>query len=154
MMRTYDLSPLYRSAIGFDRLARLLNDAQRTDIETSYPPYNVELLSDDSYRIVMAVAGFNESELEIESEQQSLRVAGRKENRSDGNEVTYLHRGIGARDFEHKFQLADHVKVTKAKLENGLLHIELVREVPEALKPRKVQIEASNDRQLLEQKAA
>ncbi|HSI25323.1 MAG TPA: Hsp20 family protein [Methylotenera sp.] len=153
-MRTYDLSPLYRSAIGFDRLARLLNDAQRTDIETSYPPYNVELLSDDSYRIVMAVAGFNESELEIESEQQSLRVAGRKENRSDGNEVTYLHRGIGARDFEHKFQLADHVKVTKAKLENGLLHIELVREVPEALKPRKVQIEASNDRQLLEQKAA
>ncbi|HSI24253.1 MAG TPA: Hsp20 family protein [Methylotenera sp.] len=153
-MRTYDLSPLYRSAIGFDRLARLLNDAQRTDIETSYPPYNVELLSDDSYRIVMAVAGFNESELEIESEQQSLRVAGRKENRGDGNEVTYLHRGIGARDFEHKFQLADHVKVTKAKLENGLLHIELVREVPEALKPRKVQIEASNDRQLLEQKAA
>jgi molecular chaperone IbpA len=155
MMRTYDLSPLYRSAIGFDRLARLLNDAQRNEAEISYPPYNIELLSEDNYRIVMAVAGFNESELEIESEQQSLRVAGRKESRDEnGNEVTYLHRGIAARDFEHKFQLADHVKVTKAKLENGLLHIELVREVPEALKPRKVQIEASNDRQLLEKKAA
>jgi molecular chaperone IbpA len=155
-MRTYDLSPLYRSAIGFDRLARLLNDAQRNEAEISYPPYNIELLSEDNYRIVMAVAGFNESELEIESEQQTLRVAGRKGNRSEGEgqEVTYLHRGIAARDFEHKFQLADHVKVTKAKLENGLLHIELVREVPEALKPRKVQIEAANDRQLIEKKAA
>jgi molecular chaperone IbpA len=155
-MRTYDLSPLYRSAIGFDRLARLLNDAQRNEAEISYPPYNIELLSEDNYRIVMAVAGFNESELEIESEQQTLRVAGRKGNLSEGEgqEVTYLHRGIAARDFEHKFQLADHVKVTKAKLENGLLHIELVREVPEALKPRKVQIEAANDRQLIEKKAA
>ena len=154
-MRTYDLSPLYRSAIGFDRLARLLNDAQRTDVETSYPPYNIELLSEDSYRIVMAVAGFNESELEIESEHQTLKVSGRKENRSEtGHEVTYLHRGIGTRDFEHKFQLADHVKVTKAKLENGLLQIELAREVPEALKPRKVQIEAANDQQLIQQKAA
>lgn len=155
-MRTYDLSPLYRSAIGFDRLARLLNDAQRNEAEISYPPYNIELLSEDSYRIVMAGAGFNESELEIESEQQALRVAGRKESRNDtnGQEETYLHRGIAARDYEHKFQLADHVKVTKAKLENGLLHIDLVREVPEALKPRKVQIEAANDRQLLEKKAA
>lgn len=155
-MRTYDLSPLYRSAIGFDRLARLLNDAQRNEAEISYPPYNIELLSEDNYRIVMAVAGFDESELEIESEQQTLRVAGRKQNRSenDGQEVTYLHHGIAARDFEHKFQLADHVKVTKAKLENGLLHIELQREVPEALKPRKVQIEAANDRQLIEKKAA
>lgn len=103
----------------------------------------------------MAVAGFNESELGIESEHQSLKVLGRKENRSENsNEVTYLHRGIVARDFEHKFQLADHVKVTKAKLENSLLSIELVREVPEALKPRKVQIEASNDQQLIEKKAA
>ena len=129
-MRTYDLSPLYRSAIGFDRLARLLNDAQRNDTETSYPPYNIELLSEDSYRIVMAVAGFNESELEIESEQQSLKVAGRKESRHENNEVTYLHRGIAARDFEHKFQLADRVKLTKDKSENGLLHIDRVREVP------------------------
>jgi len=151
-MRTYDLSPLYRSAIGFDRLARLLNDVQRNEVEVSYPPYNVELLGEDNYRIVMAVAGFNESELEIESENQMLRVVGRKQNEE---EITYLHQGIAGRNFEHKFQLADHVKVTKAKLENGLLRIELVREVPEALKPRKVQIEAAaNDKQLLEKKAA
>lgn len=151
-MRTYDLSPLYRSAIGFDRLARLLNDAQRNEVEISYPPYDVELLGEDNYRIVMAVAGFKDSELEIESENQMLRVAGRKQNEEG---VTYLHHGIAARNFEHKFQLADHVKVTKAKLENGLLRIELVREVPEALKPKKIQIESvANDTQLLEKKAA
>lgn len=151
-MLTYDLSPLYRSAIGFDRLARLLDNAQRSDVEISYPPYNIELLSADQYRIVMAVAGFTQNELEIELEQQILRVSGRKED--NDHEVTYLHHGIAARDFEHKFQLDDHVKVTKAKLENGLLQIELLREVPEALKPRKVEIEAANDRQLLEKKAA
>lgn len=153
-MRTFDLTPLYRSAIGFDRLARLLNDAQRNET-TSYPPYNIELLSEDSYRIVMAVAGFAESELEIETEHQSLRVAGRKtRSEKPEQEITYLHQGIAARDFEHKFQLADHVKVTTAKLENGLLNIQLVREVPEALKPRKVQIETSVEPQLLEKKAA
>lgn len=155
-MRTFDLTPLYRSAIGFDRLARLLNDAQRNETATSYPPYNIELLSEDSYRIVMAVAGFTESELEIETEHQTLRVAGRKtRNDKPEQEVTYLHQGIAARDFEHKFQLADHVKVTTAKLENGLLNIQLVREVPEALKPRKVQIESSaGEQQLLEKMAA
>lgn len=154
-MRTFDLTPLYRSAIGFDRLARLLNDAQRNET-ISYPPYNIELLSEDSYRIVMAVAGFTEAELEIETEHQSLRVAGRKtRDEKPEQEVTYLHQGIAARDFEHKFQLADHVKVTNAKLENGLLNIQLVREVPEALKPRKVQIETSTaEPQLLEKKAA
>jgi len=155
-MRTFDLTPLYRSAIGFDRLARLLNDAQRNETAPSYPPYNIELLSEDSYRIVMAVAGFTEAELEIETEHQSLRVAGRKtRNEKPEQEITYLHQGIAARDFEHKFQLADHVKVTNAKLENGLLNIQLVREVPEALKPRKVQIETSTaEPQLLEKKAA
>lgn len=152
-MRTYDLSPLYRTAIGFDRLARLLNDVQRNETEVSYPPYNIELISDDQYRIVMAVAGFDMSELEIETEQQSLKVVGRQKKKEE--QTTYLHRGIAARDFEHKFQLADHVKVTHAKLENGLLHISLVREVPEALKPRKVEIEVGNvERALLEQKAA
>jgi len=150
-MLTYDLSPLYRSAIGFDRLARLLNDTQH-EVEISYPPYNIELLSEDQYRIVMAVAGFTQKELEIELEQQILRVSGRKDNKEQ--EVTLLHRGIATSDFEHKFQLDDHLKVTKAKLENGLLQIELLREVPEALKPRKVEIEAANDRQLLEKKAA
>lgn len=152
-MRTYDLSPLYRTAIGFDRLARLLNDVQRNEAEVSYPPYNIELISDDQYRIVMAVAGFEMSELEIETEHQSLKVVGRQKKKEE--QTTFLHRGIAARDFEHKFQLADHVKVTHAKLENGLLHISLVREVPEALKPRKVEIEVGNvERALLEQKAA
>jgi molecular chaperone IbpA len=151
-MRTYDLSPLYRSAIGFDRLARLLNDVQRNDAEISYPPYNVELIDENQYRIVMAVAGFESSELEIETEQQSLKVVGRKvKNETD---TTYLHRGIATRDFEHKFQLADHVKVTNAKFENGLLKIELVRVVPEALKPRKIQIETQKEPAMLEQKVA
>jgi molecular chaperone IbpA len=151
-MRTYDLSPLYRSAIGFDRLARLLNDVQRNDAEISYPPYNVELMDENQYRIVMAVAGFESSELEIETEQQSLKVVGRKVKSE--TDITYLHRGIATRDFEHKFQLADHVKVTNAKLENGLLVIELVRVVPEALKPRKIQIDTPKEPAMLEQKAA
>lgn len=151
-MRTFDLTPLYRSAIGFDRLARLLNDAQRSEAETSYPPYNIELLGENQYRIVMAVAGFALSELDIEAEHQSLRVAGRKEKLAA--EQTFLHRGIAARDFEHKFQLADHVKVTTARLENGLLSIELSREVPEALKPRKISIAGLGSSEYLEQKAA
>lgn len=153
MMRTYDLSPLYRTAIGFDRLGRLLNDAQRADNETNYPPYNVELVSEDNYRIVMAVAGFAEEELDIETEQQTLKVTGKKDKTSD--DVTFLHRGIAARDFEHTFQLADHVKVTEANLENGLLTVSLEREIPEALKPRKVAIGSkAAENKLLSQKAA
>lgn len=148
-MLTYDLSPLNRSAIGFHRLARLLNNAQLNEVEISYSPHNIELLSEDKYRIVMAVTGFTENELVIELEQQILRVSSHKEK-----ELTSLHNGIAARDLEHKFQLDDHLKVTKAKFENGLLQIELLREVPEALKPRKVDIEAANDRHLLEKKAA
>lgn len=151
-MLTFDLSPLYRSAIGFDRLARLLNDAQRGNGETGFPPYNIELLGEDKYRIVMEVAGFTQNELEIEVDQRMLRVSGHKE--SNDQDVTFLHHGMTTRGFEHKFQLDDHVRVTHAKLENGLLQIELLREVPEALKPRKVAIEAANDKQLLEQKAA
>lgn len=151
-MRTYDLSPLYRTAIGFDRLARLLNDVQRNEAEVSYPPYNVELIDENQYSIVMAVAGFESAELDIETENQALKVVGRKA-KSEA-ETTYLHRGIATRDFEHKFQLADHVKVTNAKLENGLLVIELVREVPEALKPRKIEINTSTEPAMLEQKAA
>lgn len=150
-MRTYDLSPLYKTAIGFDRLANRLNDVQRNSAEVSYPPYNVELISDNEYRIVMAVAGFDLSELEIETEQQSLTVVGRKGQKE---ETTYLHRGIATRDFEHKFQLADHVKVIDANLENGLLVIELVREVPEALKPRKVNIGLKQEKSFLAEKKA
>jgi molecular chaperone IbpA len=157
-MRSYDFSPLYRSAIGFDRLARLLNDAQRSDNEMSYPPYNIEQLNENSYRIVMSVAGFSSDEIEIESEQQSLKVSGKKHKETE--EVNYLHRGIAESDFEHKFQLADHVKVTNAKLENGLLEINLVREIPEALKPKKIQIISAandyklNDKALIDKKAA
>ena len=150
-MRQYDLSPLYKTAIGFDRLANRLNDVQRNSAEVSYPPYNVELISDNEYRIVMAVAGFDLTELDIETEQQSLTVVGRKGKKE---ETTYLHRGIATRDFEHKFQLADHVKVTDANLENGLLVIDLVREVPEALKPRKVNIGVKQEKPFIEEKKA
>lgn len=135
-MRTFDLTPLYRSAIGFDRLAQLLE--QRADAQPSYPPYNIELVSEDEYRIVMALAGFDRSEVEIVAERDTLHVTGRKQK--DDAQRTYLHRGIAARDFEQRFQLANHVKVTTASFDNGMLTIELVREVPEALKPRKITI--------------
>ena len=135
-MRTFDLAPLYRSAIGFDRLATLLE--QRAESQPSYPPYNVELLAEDKYRIVMALAGFSRDEVEIVSERDTLHVTGRKQK--DETQRTFLHRGIAARDFEQRFQLANHVKVTTASFDNGMLTIDLVREVPEALKPRKIQI--------------
>lgn len=154
-MRTYDLTPLYRTAIGFDRLAKMLNEVQRSESEISYPPYNIELVDENAYKIVMAVAGFQQNELEIETEHQTLRVTGRKAKKEQ--ESTFLHRGIATRDFEHKFQLADHVKVTGADLENGLLTIALVREIPEALKPRKIEIGtqvAAATSTLIEQKAA
>ncbi|MFC5461782.1 Hsp20 family protein [Massilia niabensis] len=139
-MRTFDLAPLYRSAIGFDRLATLLE--QRAESQPSYPPYNVELLAEDKYRIVMALAGFSRDEVEIVSERDTLHVTGRKQK--DATERTYLHRGIAARDFEQRFQLANHVKVTTASFDNGMLTIDLVREVPEALKPRKIAIGDAN----------
>ncbi|MRX08232.1 Hsp20 family protein [Pseudoduganella sp. FT25W] len=151
-MRTFDLAPLYRSAIGFDRLAQLLNDAQRNDATPSYPPYNIELVSEDQYRIVMALAGFDRSEIDITFERDSLQVVGRKQK--DGVERTYLHRGIAARDFEQRFQLANHVKVTGASFDNGMLTIELVREIPEALKPRKIIIDGGENVTALEQRAA
>jgi molecular chaperone IbpA len=143
-MRTFDLTPLYRSAIGFDRLAQVLNDAQRADSQPSYPPYNIELVSEDQYRIVMALAGFDRSEIDITTERDSLHVVGRKQR--DGVERTYLHRGIAARD------LANHVKVTGASFNNGMLTIELVREVPEALKARKIVIDGTDNVAALEQR--
>ncbi|RZA32792.1 MAG: Hsp20 family protein [Lysobacteraceae bacterium] len=151
-MRTFDLTPLYRSAIGFDRLANLLE--QRG--EPSYPPYNIELVSEDNYRIVMALAGFTRDEVEIVTERDTLHVTGRKQK--DETQRTFLHRGIAARDFEQRFQLANHVKVTAASFDNGMLTIELVREVPEAFKPRKISIADANGNtnnvQALEQRAA
>ena len=151
-MRSYDLTPLYRSAIGFARFAGLVDSALRSDAQPSYPPYNIELVEADKYRISMAVAGFERAELEIESEHDTLRVIGRK--RKEGEARKYLHRGIAARDFEHRFQLADHVKVIGASLENGLLNIELVREVPEAMKPRRIEIGATGSINLLDREAA
>jgi molecular chaperone IbpA len=152
-MRTYDFSPLYRSAIGFDRLAQLFDDAQRADSQTSYPPYNIELVSEDRYQITMAVAGFDRAEIDIETERDTLRIIGHKQ--AEDGKRNFLHRGIAARNFEHTFQLADHVQVVGAKLDKGLLHIELQRVVPEALKPRRISIGgAEGNVKVLEQQAA
>jgi len=150
--RTFDFTPLYRSAIGFDRLAQLFDEAQRTETQTSYPPYNIELVSEDKYSIEMAIAGFDRSELDIEMENDTLKIVGHR--KKEDQKRSYLHRGIAARDFEHRFQLADHVKVVSAKLDNGLLHIELVREIPESLKPRKINIDSGENVQVLERRSA
>ena len=151
-MRTFDLSTLRRSAIGFDHLARMIQDAQRTESQPGYPPYNIELVAEDQYRISMAVAGFDRSELDVEVERDTLKIVGRK--RKDEQTATYLHRGIATRDFEHRFKLADQVKVVGSHLDNGLLSIALVRELPEALKPRKIAIDGSDNLHALERKAA
>lgn len=142
-MRNFDFTPLYRSAIGFDRMANLLDSISRTEqSQPGYPPYNIELIGVDQYRITMAVAGFNLSELNIEVNQNNLTISAEK--KADDSGRTYLHQGIAARSFERRFQLADHVQVRSADLENGLLHIELVREIPEAMKPRTIPINAGN----------
>jgi molecular chaperone IbpA len=138
-MRNLDFTPLSRSTIGFDRMLQLFEDATRLgDVESSYPPYNIEKLSDDSYRITMAVAGFAESDLTITQQANALLVAGRKQG---DDHAQYLHHGLVTRAFERHFDLADFIKVTGASLSNGLLAIDLVREVPEAMKPRSVTIE-------------
>ncbi len=140
-MTTFDLTPLYRSAIGFDRLADLLTSAARSDANTGYPPYNIEALGEDQYRITMAVAGFTEDDLNIETERNTLTVSGRHAEKDDDEAAPqYLYRGIATRAFERRFQLADHVEVRHAHLENGLLHIELKRELPEQMKPRTISI--------------
>ena len=140
-MTRFDFSPLFRSTVGFDRMMNLLESASRVDEPgAGYPPYNIEKTGDDSYRITMAVAGFGPDDIEIESKENALLVTGRQ---ADNGERTYLYRGIAGRAFQRTFQLAEHVKVTGADLENGLLHIELAREVPEALKPRKIEIATS-----------
>jgi molecular chaperone IbpA len=139
LMRHFDLTPLYRSTVGFDRLASILDQVMSSDpTQNTYPPYNIEKTGDSAYRITIAVAGFAEDELSIESREGQLVVTGRKAQVEDKG--TFLHRGIAARAFERRFQLADHVRAESAVTENGLLHIDLVREVPEALKPRKIEI--------------
>jgi len=139
-MRTFDLSPLFRHSVGFDRMQRLLDSASQWDAGTpSYPPYNIEQVDEDSYRITMAVAGFGEEDLDITSTDNTLVVSGKLSENQDA-ESKLLHRGIAGRAFERRFELADHIKVTGADLVNGLLHIDLVREVPEEMKPRKIAI--------------
>ncbi|MBN2752250.1 MAG: Hsp20 family protein [Rhodospirillaceae bacterium] len=141
-MRAYDLSPLHRFTVGFDNVSRLMDAVSRLDEgAVSYPPYNIERFGEDQYRISMAVAGFAENELDITLKDNTLTVAARKtEEEEDQNPSIYLHRGIASRAFERRFELAAHIKVKGASLENGLLHIDLEREVPEELKPRKIQI--------------
>lgn len=148
MRTSTDFSPLYRSFIGFDHLAGLIDKASRADKQSSYPPYNVELLAEDQYRITMAIAGFSEEDIDIESKDSSLVIIGTKKPSDEKTAITrkFLHQGIAERNFERKFQLGDHVKVIGAFMENGLLHVDLQREVPEALKPRKITI---NDKSLL-----
>lgn len=150
-MRTFDFTPLYRSTVGFDRLAQLIDNVLSTEVGAaapSYPPYNIEKTGDDAWRISIAVAGFAEPELAIEARDGLLVVTGRKEGE---DKATYLHRGIAGRSFEKRFQLADHVRATGASVADGLLHVDLVREVPEALKPRKIEISSGR---LIEKKAA
>ena len=138
-MRTFDLAPLYRSTVGFDRLANILDQVMSADVsQNAYPPYNIEKTGENAYRITLAVAGFSDDELNIEAREGQLVVTGRKAEAEE--KATVLHRGIATRAFERRFQLADHVRAVEAVTENGLLHIDLVREVPEALKPRKIEI--------------
>lgn len=151
-MNSFDFAPLYRSAIGFDRLAQILDNSLRSDTQPSYPPYNIELAGEDKYRITMAVAGFSQAELDVEIDKDELKVVGRKTR--DEGQRTYLHRGIAARDFTHRFQLAEHVRVVGASLDNGLLSIELVREVPEAARPRRIMINGGDNVELIDRKAA
>ncbi|MEJ1992852.1 MAG: Hsp20 family protein [Maritimibacter sp.] len=143
-MRNFDLTPLYRATVGFDQLADVMDRVLANDGgRESYPPYNIEKTADDSWRITVAVAGFADDELSVEVKEQALIVAARKAG--DDKARTYLHRGIATRAFERRFQLAEHVRVTGAVSENGLLHIDLVREVPEALKPRRIEIARAKD---------
>ena len=151
-MDGFDFSPLFRSTIGFDRLTRLMDAATQVDTGSAYPPYNIEATGENAYRLTMAVAGFGSDDLEITAKEGALVVTGKSRKEDEGKQ--YLHRGIARRAFERRFQLADHIRVAGASLDNGLLHVDLVREVPEALKPRKIEIATGAQPQVLEQKAA
>ena len=155
-MRSYDLSPLYRSTIGFDRLFSLLDQAggSENNAAAAYPPYNIERTGENAYRLTLAVAGFGESELSIESRENALTIRGAKDPNKEGEATEMLYQGIAARAFERRFQLADHVQVTGARLENGLLHVDLVREIPEAQRPRQIPIGRGGPRPVEAPKAA
>lgn len=144
-MRHFDFAPLYRSTIGFDRMAQLLDSMSGTE-EAAYPPYNIERLGENDYRITMAVAGFTENEIKIEVKEQSLTVRGEKT--PEDKERQFLHRGIAARSFERRFQLADYVEVSGAELKDGLLNVDLVRNIPERMKPRSIPIGSDQPKQI------
>jgi molecular chaperone IbpA len=151
-MRHFDLSPLWRSTVGFDHLFDLLDQSTRPTGEDSYPPYNIERVGEDRYQITLALAGFTPDEITITAEQNTLTIEGRK---ADKGEHQYLYQGISARPFRRLFNLADHVRVSGATFESGLLKVELVREVPEAMKPRRIAINgASSSPQQIDQKKA
>lgn len=140
-MRTYDFAPLYRSTVGFDRLASMVDRAMSVDVSTKgYPPYNIEKTDENDFRISVAIAGFSEDDLLIEMRDGQLVISAKKAEAEETGQVTYLHRGIASRAFEKRFHLADHVRAIGASTENGILHVEMVREVPEALKPRRIEI--------------
>ncbi len=148
-MRHFDLTPLYRSTVGFDRLFNVLDNVSGSESPNAgYPPYNIELLAENQYRITMAVAGFSEQELNIESRENTLTIKGEKVVENEAQENRFLHQGIAARAFERRFQLADHVEVVSANIENGLLHIDLKRELPEAMKPRTITVSKSGQKKV------
>jgi len=153
-MRTIDFTPLHRFAVGFDRMQRQLDQALSMDDQAlAYPPYNIETRGEDGYRITMAVAGFSEDDLDVTIKEDTLYISGKLERKDE--EVTYLHRGIAGRAFERRFELADHIKVVGAGIENGLLHVDLVREVPEEKKPRSIKIASPGAKaKAIENKAA
>jgi molecular chaperone IbpA len=153
-MRHVDFSPLYRSTVGFDRLFTMLDSLAQPDSGQTYPPYNIERTGEDAYRISMAVAGFSEKDIAIEAHRNVLSVKGERKEETDGEGSELLYRGIAARSFERRFQLADHVEVLGAELKNGLLHIDLKRSVPEELKPRKIEITNGGKAKQIEAKAA
>ena len=153
-MRHVDFSPLYRSTVGFDRLFTMLDSLATPESTQTYPPYNIERTGEDSYRISMAVAGFSETDIAIEAHRNALSIKGERKDEGNGEGSEVLYRGIAARSFERRFQLADHVEVTGAVLKNGLLHIDLKRTVPEELKPRKIEIANGGKAKQIEAKAA
>ena len=150
-MTNIDFTPLFRTAVGFDRMASMLEQAERAETN-GYPPYNIEQTTKDGYRISIAVAGFTEEELDIQVNQNKLSVVGKKQATGNAKDRVYLHRGIATRSFDRQFQLADFVKVTDANIENGLLHIDLLREIPDSMKPRRIQINKTDSSPVLDDK--
>ena len=153
-MRTFDLAPLYRSTVGFDRLFSMLDQVSGFDAGSTYPPYNIERTGENAYRITLAVAGFAENDISIEAKQNTLTVKGEKQAKTEEKKSEVLYQGIAARAFERVFQLAEHVEVKGARLENGLLHVDLERVVPEEKKPRRIQINAPELKTIEGSKAA